>query len=72
MWLRWNKKVRGNSPGDVGWVENEALAKKDIKDKKAARLIGPEGPSYEEAAPEDIQKHEKDYEEYKAKKKKAK
>jgi len=55
VWLRFIKNTVENKIGDVVWVEDDEVGQKHIDAKEAGRCTGPDGVSFEEAAPEDIE-----------------
>ena len=54
MWVRYLKNKPGIPRNSVSWFEDDTEAITLIKQGDVARVIGPNGVSFEEAAPEDM------------------
>lgn len=54
MWVKFRQETDTNNKGDIIWIDNDYEGEILIEEKIASRVLGPDGLSLEEAAPEDI------------------
>jgi len=56
MWLKYVKDVpNGNKKGAICWVDDDKIGQAEIDAGNAVRCIGPDGTTFEEAAPENVE-----------------